>query len=316
MTSKHSDDREDFEDEVDGSEVAIRSETITDDEMSSLLQEIMKTQQKKSLRLLATDNLNYTCHRGHKLQLKSYENKKKKKKTTGNNENKDEHDDHDYHDDHMHGGSGGNARNNNSFCCTLCRKEYVNQQQCWQCNSDEKECGELFLCHGCAELDNNSKLHYFIASKLYEKIIKNKTKEFASSLDEMINNNNNNLDHDFILNKWHSKEDNYGHSLLTAASQHNNIDIIKLLLKYKLNVNVQCIGDKFTNATPLWLACFNGNVPIVKLLIENNADPNIFETSDNITTLMAAAFHGNVTIIDLLMNASNVVCVTVHFCVR
>lgn len=247
------------QDAIDGNVVATRSQTVTDDDMRSLLQEIMQTQ---SLRHIANDNLNYLCHHGHKLQLKTY-------KTSNNN--------------------------TQNFDCTLCKKRY-NYQQCWQCNADT--CIDLFICHGCAEMDKNSKLHHYLAAKLYEKIIHNETSSFQSTLDQMVNDTS--VDYNFVINQWHAK-DLYGHSLLTAASQHSNIEIVTALLKYKPNVDVQCTGDHRKGATPLWLACFNNNDAIAKLLIKNNANPNIFETTDNITTFMAAAFHGNITTIDLLM---------------
>jgi ankyrin repeat protein len=53
-------------------------------------------------------------------------------------------------------------------------------------------------------------------------------------------------------------------SLLQLASEKGCYDIVDLLIKYKADVNQRdCFGN-----TPLMVACRNGNLDVVELLLE------------------------------------------------
>ena len=55
--------------------------------------------------------------------------------------------------------------------------------------------------------------------------------------------------------------------------------------------------------TPLYAACGEGQIEIVKLLIKANADPNIPCNSENMTPLCAACVLGNLKLVKILLNS-------------
>lgn len=72
-------------------------------------------------------------------------------------------------------------------------------------------------------------------------------------------------------------------SMLISAVNNKNIDIVKLLLEYKLDVNWK---DGF-NTTALMYAAAKGNQDMVDLLLNNGADINANDGTGN-TVLTAA----------------------------
>lgn len=88
---------------------------------------------------------------------------------------------------------------------------------------------------------------------------------------------------------------------LLAAVQNEDLDCVKVLLKY--NANTECRStDIFTDpkggcyfsCTPLCCAAVNGNVDILGCLIENGADVNAREHYHHFTPLMLACICGHV----------------------
>ena len=80
-----------------------------------------------------------------------------------------------------------------------------------------------------------------------------------------------------------------------------NDEAIKLFLEYGANINVQRKYDN-DNWTPLLLACNEGNVSTVRILIENSADVNLADR-DGLTPLMIAAVAGKIEIIKTLLES-------------
>ena len=87
---------------------------------------------------------------------------------------------------------------------------------------------------------------------------------------------------------------------LLAAVQNEDLDCVKVLLKY--NANTECRStDMFTDpkgrcyfsCTPLCCAAVNGNVDILSCLIKNGADANAREGYHHFTPLMLACGHVN-----------------------
>ncbi|MDH5679942.1 MAG: ankyrin repeat domain-containing protein [Spirochaetota bacterium] len=64
---------------------------------------------------------------------------------------------------------------------------------------------------------------------------------------------------------------NYKKEELTDEKQ---ADIVKLMIKKGVNVNLQVTSGNQKGWTPLHFACQNGNEPVIKMLLEHNADVN------------------------------------------
>ena len=86
------------------------------------------------------------------------------------------------------------------------------------------------------------------------------------------------------------------------GQQDNMIGIVKLLLEYGAKANM-CLQDK---TTPLQLAVSYGNLDLVKILLDEGADPNIAEELDGLgfPLLMALDLNDNMyNMIILLLNS-------------
>ncbi|KAJ7589343.1 hypothetical protein C8J56DRAFT_32657 [Mycena floridula] len=99
--------------------------------------------------------------------------------------------------------------------------------------------------------------------------------------------------------------DTRGRTPLSYAAQRGHIDIVKLLLEENSDPNI-CDKDQHT---PLSYAAQQGHIDIVKLLLEENADPNICN-KDQHTPLSYAAQWGHIDIVKLLLerNADPNIC--------
>ena len=75
-------------------------------------------------------------------------------------------------------------------------------------------------------------------------------------------------DFQFITQLLHQNRDEY--SLLHAASEHGDLNLVKKLLQYVADVN--CRDPE--KQTPLHYASLKGKADIVKFLIENGAEIN------------------------------------------
>jgi len=104
-------------------------------------------------------------------------------------------------------------------------------------------------------------------------------------LKELVNNDIN------IINKT-SKE---GYSALTLACYYGNNDVAAYLIQ-----NVKDINSKSGYGTPLMAATVKKNSYLVKLLLENNANPNLTD-QNNSTALHFAVIFSQPEIITLLM---------------
>lgn len=93
-------------------------------------------------------------------------------------------------------------------------------------------------------------------------------------------------------------------ALYEISYENDDIDRIKcieLLLKYGADPNIQCFMNK---RTPFMLAVKNNDFDIVKILLENGADPNIQDGTGK-TPLIYAILKNNRDMVKLLLPISN-----------
>ena len=141
-----------------------------------------------------------------------------------------------------------------------------------------------------------------IAEKLYSYIDQDETQKFAVML-ESINTKDSKWDLNNILGKWTHKKDNL--NILHKCVTSNSIEIAQLLFeKYNKFMKINNTSHNSTR-TALVEACDQNSSDMVKLLMNNGADPNIIDKSENVTTLYAASKHGNKNIMQILLNDSN-----------
>lgn len=76
-----------------------------------------------------------------------------------------------------------------------------------------------------------------------------------------------------------------GYSLLTLATYKGNNKVAAYLIHEGANIN-----GKSNYGTPLMAAVVKGNVEIVKLLLENNADTSIADATGNTALIYAVIF--------------------------
>lgn len=100
-----------------------------------------------------------------------------------------------------------------------------------------------------------------------------------------------------LLNKGTDVEtkNSDGITALMAAAFSNHLEIIKLLLEWKANVNVMPNGVSL-----LMVSSTMGQTPVVKLLLEWEADANAKDSS-GVTSLMAASYEGHFDVVKLLI---------------
>ena len=129
---------------------------------------------------------------------------------------------------------------------------------------------------------------------------------FESPLFSAISENNNDLASELIKKKYHlNAKDRWGSSALTAAAGSNNLELVKKLIKYGLNLNHV---SKNSGSSPLVLASMHGHYEVVKILVSEGVDVNL-ATSDyhrafiNMTPLMWATNRGFIEIAALLLEA-------------
>eukprot|EP00758_Cryptobia_borreli_P003635 Tbor_TRINITY_DN3883_c0_g1::TRINITY_DN3883_c0_g1_i1::g.5638::m.5638 len=88
-----------------------------------------------------------------------------------------------------------------------------------------------------------------------------------------------------------------GCTALWLAAEAGNLSIIQLLMKYKVNISAT---KEPGHITPLYIACQNGHVGVVDLLLMNGASPNIAKQNGS-TPLHIAAQQGHIDICRLLI---------------
>lgn len=101
--------------------------------------------------------------------------------------------------------------------------------------------------------------------------------------------------------------DESGNTLLHIAVTDNNIEIIKLLLKNKADLNIK----NETGMTALHIAVVNENLSTVNLLLEHKAKPNLGNQSGT-SPLMLAANIGSINILKTLIKHGAQVDATNH----
>lgn len=91
-----------------------------------------------------------------------------------------------------------------------------------------------------------------------------------------------------------------GENPLHEACSQGQIELIKLLIEAKADVNSR---DKYNGYTPLIHASFGGDLEIVKLLIKTGADVNVAASTTDDTALAIASFHGHTKVVKLLLES-------------
>eukprot|EP00397_Hematodinium_sp_SG-2012_P042010 GEMP01046385.1.p1 GENE.GEMP01046385.1~~GEMP01046385.1.p1 ORF type:complete len:420 (+),score=27.99 GEMP01046385.1:59-1261(+) len=127
----------------------------------------------------------------------------------------------------------------------------------------------------------------------------------------------------------------YDAPALSVAARHGRVDVVKILLAQKADVNLVSVLDDNEVGTPLWyccryehadvarelithgavvdasaganrpllIACFLGNAPLVELLLTHQADPNYEHNSpDDDSPLMKACESGSAAVVKLMLD--------------
>jgi len=90
-------------------------------------------------------------------------------------------------------------------------------------------------------------------------------------------------------------------SPLIVAATNGNLDCVKVLLKYKADIESRCNDDDPDGNAPLLrAACSEGHVNVLRYLVENGADVNAL-TYKNRTPLMLACLRGHLNTATFLM---------------
>ena len=98
-----------------------------------------------------------------------------------------------------------------------------------------------------------------------------------------------------------------GRTALFCALEYNrkeNIEMVKLLIKNKADVNIAYDGDYKNEKTPLMYAIMKGYKETVKILIANKADINK-RNRNNANALIYAYMYGHEDIADILLHGSD-----------
>jgi ankyrin repeat protein len=95
---------------------------------------------------------------------------------------------------------------------------------------------------------------------------------------------------------------NLGGETLLSACWHNNLNIVKILIQKKTNINFK----GFEQITPLMNACIKGNQKLIAFLVKHGASINSRE-KDGFSPLLYACIHNSINAIAyLLRNGADV----------
>lgn len=88
-------------------------------------------------------------------------------------------------------------------------------------------------------------------------------------------------------------------SLIHFAVRHNALDTVRVLLRHGTDVDTKSPG---LAKTPLFFAAFNGNVEMIKLLVDRGADANAVDDLEN-NALREAIAGGHASAVEALLDA-------------
>jgi hypothetical protein len=75
--------------------------------------------------------------------------------------------------------------------------------------------------------------------------------------------------------RWGWHHENPGQTPLTAAAQFGRVDVVRLLINNGADPNLRDFGSEFPHQTPLSTAAMHGQLDVCRVLLEAGADPNI-----------------------------------------
>jgi len=84
-----------------------------------------------------------------------------------------------------------------------------------------------------------------------------------------------------------------------TGRSHGNVDIVKLLIEKKADVNTKMPSGRHKGATPLFDAARSGSAEVVRLLLAGGAAVDA-PTENGVTPLMVASMEGHTAVIDAL----------------
>jgi ankyrin repeat protein len=122
-------------------------------------------------------------------------------------------------------------------------------------------------------------------------------------IDELILDMQMDVDDKILLEKIKSLEDidmpdSGGMTLLMAACIYDRVEIAKKLIELNADINLQ--SQRLSRYTALHIAVENRKIDSVKLLLTNNANPNLQDKWGNIPLMRAS--HQDIEMIKLLIN--------------
>ncbi len=95
-----------------------------------------------------------------------------------------------------------------------------------------------------------------------------------------------------------------GETPLLLASKSRDCDTVSTLLKHGADINVRSSSGDLCGFTPLMLAAYMGCVPVVRLLLENGAEPwtmnNEWETALDLAGKGCVNEEASVAVIEML----------------
>jgi ankyrin repeat protein len=75
--------------------------------------------------------------------------------------------------------------------------------------------------------------------------------------------------------RWGWRLENDGQTPLTAAAQHGRVEVVRLLLQNGADPNLRDHGSDNPHETPLATAAMHGRLEVCRILLEAGADPNV-----------------------------------------